>query len=64
MDTLCSGWKKKQALHEYQGQFSNEKNLLDTLEMKLSDTSSPGFNILLLLYFKKKQFSNLYCVID
>ena len=64
MDTLCSGWKKKQALHEYRGQFSNEKNLLDTLEMKLSDTSSPGFNILLLLYFKKKQFSNLYCVID
>ena len=55
MDSLCSGWKKKQAFHEYQWQFSNEKNLLDTLEMKLSDTSSPAFNNLLLLYLKKKK---------
>ena len=60
MDSLCSGWKKKQAFHEYQWQFSNEKNLLDTLEMKLSDTSSPAFNNLLLLYLKKKKKKNSF----
>lgn len=63
MDSLCSGWRRKQALDGYQQQFSNENNILDTLEMKLSEADSLGFTNVLLLYKNRVLKSLLLCYV-
>lgn len=60
MDSLCSGWKKKQALHEYQRQFSNEKNLFDTrkwsFQIQVLQVSTSCY-----FFIKKTVFKSLLC---
>lgn len=63
MDSLCSGWRRKQALDGYQQQFSNENNILDTLEMKLSGADPLGFPNSLLFYKNRVLKSSLLCYV-
>lgn len=63
MDSLCYGWRRKQAFHGFQPQFSNENIISDTLEMRLSETDSLGFTNLWLLYKNTVLKSLLLCYI-
>lgn len=63
MDSLCYGWRRKQAFHGFQPQFSNENIISDTLEMMLSETDSLGFTNLRLLYKNTVLKSLLLCYI-